>query len=221
VVQGVSLSFELRRISKFSGRLSYTYQSARGSGSGEGTGFNSAWLGFQDTKFNSPMAFDQTHTINASVDVRNAKNEGPEIGGIRPLENAGLNLVLNVGSGLPYTPTTIAAVAVSGVPAYKPLGRRNSSTQPWTNRIDLKADKFFNITNNITCSVFIQVMNILNTKNVNTAFTSTGRADDDGFLSSTLNTLNQTQTDVYKVFMKDGFNWDTPRQARLGVTLNF
>jgi hypothetical protein len=218
VVQGMNISFELRRLGKFSGRLAYTLQSARGSGSGENSGFRAAWLGFSDAKFNAPLNFDQRHTFNGVLDIRNAKNEGPAVGGVKPLENAGLNFIMSAGSGLPYTPTEVSKYAFAGVPSARVAARRNSQNQPWTFRIDMKADKTFYFAGNMNVNVYVQVLNLLDRKNVTTVYSSSGRADDDGF---PVQTLSQRQQDQYSLIYKDGFNWDTPRQARLGVIFSF
>ena len=221
VVQGVNISLEVRRLSKFSGRLSYTMQSARGSGSGENSGFRAAWLGYSDAKFNAPLNFDQRHTINGSLDIRNAKGEGPEVAGNRVLENAGLNFVVSAGSGFPYTPTEITKYAFAGVPAARVTARRNSQNQPWTFRVDMKADKTFNIAGNMSLNVYVQVLNLLDKKNVLNIYTATGRPDDDGFLATPGLQLSSRERNQYDILFHDGFNWDTPRQARLGVIFNF
>jgi outer membrane receptor protein involved in Fe transport len=221
VVQGLNISLEVRRMSKFSGRLSYTLQSARGSGSGENSGFRAAWLGYSDAKFNAPLAYDQRHTINGALDIRNAKGEGPEVAGNRILENAGLNFIVSAGSGFPYTPTEVAKYAFAGVPSAKVTARRNSQNQPWTFRVDMKADKTFNIAGNMSVNVYVQVLNLLDKKNVLNIFTSTGRPDDDGFLAVGGSSLSTRELQQYDVLFHDGFNWDTPRQARLGVIFNF
>ncbi len=221
VVQGVNVSFEVRRVSKFSGRLSYTLQSARGSGSGENSGFRAAWLGYSDAKFNAPLNFDQRHTVNGVLDIRNAKDEGPSLAGQRILENAGLNFVVSAGSGFPYTPTEVTKFGLTGVPAGKVTARRNSQYQPWTFRIDMKADKTFSITKNMSINVYVQVLNLLNRKNVLAVFTSTGRADDDGFLAVGGSSMSQRELQQYDILFHNGLNWDTPRQARLGAIFNF
>ncbi|NUM82076.1 TonB-dependent receptor [bacterium] len=222
VVQGLSLALEMRRISKFQGRVAYTLQSARGSGSAQNSGFRASWLGYSDTKFNAPLNFDQRHTINANLDVRNAKGEGPDIGGTHILENAGVNFQMNAGSGLPYTPTTIVPILVRGVPQGRVVARRNSQNQPWTFRIDMRADKTINLTDKMSVNVYVQVLNLLDRKNVLTVFTATGQANDDGYLSTPAGqALNERQLQQYRVNYKDGLPYDTPRQARLGVLFNF
>ncbi len=228
VVQGVNIGLEVRRVGKFSGRVNYTLQSATGSGSGTNSGFRAAWLGFSDTKFNAPLNFDQRHNINASLDVRNGKGEGPSVGGVKALENAGLNFLVSAGSGFPYTPTTSGALQVFGVPANKVTARRNSQNQPWTFRIDMKADKTFYVSDNMNINVYVQVLNLLDRKNVLVVYPSTGRADDNGFLDTEgFNSTYATQAirdqvrPQYDVNFHDGFSWDTPRQARLGILFNF
>ena len=221
VVQGINLSLEMRRMSKFSGRLSYTLQSARGSGSGENSGFRAAWLGYSDAKFNAPLAFDQRHTINGVLDIRNAKGEGPEVAGNRILENAGVNFIVQAGSGFPYTPTEVTKFALTGVPTGKVVARRNSQNQPWTFRVDMKADKTININENMSVNVYVQVLNLLDKKNVINIFTSTGRPDDDGFLAVAGSGMSTRERQQYDVLFRNGLNWDTPRQARLGVIFNF
>lgn len=222
VIQGLSMSVEMRRTGKFQGRVAYTMQSARGSGSGENTGFRSSWLGYADTKFNAPLNFDQRHTINANVDIRNSKGEGPSVGGMNILENAGVNFQMSAGSGLPFTPTTVIPIQVDGVPQGRVTARRNSQNMPWTFRIDLKADKTINVYNNMTLNVYVQVLNLLDRKNVQNVFTATGDADNDGFLSSAAGAdLSTRELQQYQVRYKNGFFYDTPRQVRLGLLFTF
>ena len=214
----LNISFELRRVSKFSGRLAYTFQTAKGSGSGENSGFRAAWLGFSDAKINAPLNYDQRHTINGLLDIRNGNNEGPTVGGVMPLENAGLNFVISAGSGLPYTPTQPTKIAITGVPAARVIARRNSQNQPWTFRVDMKADKTFNFAGSMSVNVYVQVLNLLDRKNVINIFSGSGQPDSDGFDYSS---FSQREQDQAFVSFRDGLNWDTPRQARLGVIFNF
>ncbi|MBX7150846.1 TonB-dependent receptor [bacterium] len=222
VVQGVNIAFEMRRTSKIQGRLAYTLQSARGSGSGQATGFQAAWLGFQTTKLNAPLNFDQRHTFNANLDIRNGKDEGPMIGGNHILDNAGVNFQFNAASGIPYTPVNINSFGINGVPAGKPVGRRNSQNQPWTVRLDLKADKTVFISNTMNVNVYLQVLNLLDHKNVALVWPATGDADDDGYLGTAAGrSLNERQVQQYYLISHDGLVYDTPRQARIGILFNF
>lgn len=222
VIQGLTLAMDLRRVGKFQGRVAYTFQSARGTGSGNATNFRSAWLGFQSVKTSAPLNFDQTHTINANLDIRNAKGDGPVIGGTHILEEAGLNFQLNAASGLPYTQFTVVPFQESGVPQGRTIGRRNSQRQPWTVRIDLKADKTIHFNERFNTNIYIQVLNLLNRKNVLAVFPATGRADDNGFLSTAAGqALTDRQKQQYDVIFHEGLFYDTPMQARLGILFNF
>jgi len=222
VVQGLSISFELRRISKFQGRVAYTLQSARGTGSGENSGFRSSWLGYSEAKFNAPLAFDQRHTVNANLDIRNAKGEGPAVGGMHILENAGVNFLVNTTSGLPYTPSTIVPFQLRGVPQGRVVARRNSQNAPWTFRIDMKADKTIELPNNMNVNVYVQVLNLLDRKNVIAVFPATGEVNDNGYLSTPAGQqLDTRQLQQYQSILNDGLGYDTPRQARLGILFNF
>ncbi len=223
VIQGVNLALEVRRTGKFQGRVAYTLQTAKGTGSGEASGFRSAWLGYSDAKFTSPLNFDQRHTINASLDIRNAKGEGPVVGGNRLLENAGVNFQFSAASGLPYTPKTVIPIQLAGVPSGKVLARRNSQNQPWTVRLDLKADKTITLGESRSLNIYIQVLNVLDRRNVLDVFDATGRADNDGFLSTTAGqALPERTKQMYDLaYNIDGFRYDTPRQARLGLLFNF
>jgi outer membrane receptor protein involved in Fe transport len=222
VVQGMTLALELRRLGNVSSRLSYTLSSARGTGSAEASNLNNAWANLNDTKITAPLAFDQRHTFNASLDVRTGKGEGPTVGGIKPLENSGVNFLANAGSGFPYTPLSPTIIAVTGATSGRAVGRRNSENLPWTFRVDMKADKTFYINAQMNVNVYVQVLNLFNRKNIQNVYGSTGQPDDDGYLE----TLDgRSKSDYYRqqysVYYKDGFNWDTPRQARLGVLFNF
>ncbi len=222
VIKGMNLSLEMRRTGKFQGRLNYTLQSAKGTGSGETSGFRASWLGFADTKFNAPLNNDQTHSLNVSADVRNMKGEGPMVGGVHALENAGLNVITTLGSGLPYTPTTVVNYQVVGNPSGKVTARRNSQVQPWTFRIDLKADKTFEISDKMNVNVYVQVLNLLDRKNVQQIFAATGQPDDNGYVTSAAGAnLTQREKDQYAVRFKDGLSYEAARQARLGILFNF
>jgi outer membrane receptor protein involved in Fe transport len=222
VSKGMTMALEIRRTGKFQGRVSYTLSSATGSGSAENSGFRSSWLGFADTKFNAPLAFDQRHTFVGNIDIRNSKGEGPSIGGQHLLENAGVNFQVNAASGLPYTPQTIVPVQVAGVPSGRVTARRNSQNQPWTFRVDMRADKTINIRENMNVNVYVWILNLLDRKNVIDVFPATGQADDGGYLATeAAATLTTREIQQYQVNYAEGLNYDTPRQVRLGIAFNF
>jgi len=222
VIKGLNVSLELKRTGKFQGRLAYTIQSAKGTGSWENSNFDNAWLGFRTTQFNAPLDYDQRHTISANLDIRNTAKEGPVLNGKHFLENAGVNMQMNFGSGFPYTPTVPTSVIVYGVPQNKTVVRRNSERLPWTLRIDMRADKTFYFSNSANVNAYIVVMNVFDRKNVTHVFGSTGNADNDGWLAEPdARNYSERQIQQYTLYYHDGLNYGTPRQVRLGVAFTF
>ncbi len=224
IVKGLVLAMELRRTKKVSGRMAYTLQYANGTGSDENSGFQAAWLGYEETKFNAPLNFDQRHRLNMSLDIRNGKKEGPDFAGYI-LQNAGVNFLVSAGSGFPYTPISPSSIGF-GVPSGRVTARRNSQYGPWTFRIDLKADKTFDITGQISMTAYLQIFNLLNTRNAVNVHAATGDPLDDGYLTGAQGQLELSQkgptyAQFYDMRMRNGLFFDTPRQARLGVVLNF
>src|SRR6185503_1709368 len=68
-------------------------------------------------------------------------DEGPAWSGFRVLENTGLNVLFNVASGTPFTPTQVynevTLAAVSG----NVVGGQNSRYGPWNVNLDFKATR--------------------------------------------------------------------------------
>lgn len=224
IVKGLVMALEMRRLHKVSGRLSYTLQTANGTGSEENSGFQAAWLGYEETKFNAPLNYDQRHRINMTLDVRNGKKEGPSWGG-HVLQNAGVNFLISAGSGFPYTPITASSIGF-GVPGGKVTARRNSQYSPWTFRIDMKADKTIDVTNNMSLTAYIQIMNLLNRRNALQVHPASGDPSDDGYLASAQGQAEAQANGpdfvrYYDMRMKNGLFFDTPRQARIGIVFNF
>jgi outer membrane receptor protein involved in Fe transport len=241
-IKGFDFSLEARRIGMISGRLSYSLAYAEGTGSASRENFNAAWLGFSTAKFTQPLAFDQRHTFSANVDIRNSKGEGSKI-----LENAGVNILFLVRSGFPYTPTAKynsgAANISASVPKDAPLDGVNTRYGPWTSRIDLKLDKEIDW-GIFKTDIYLRVLNLLDTKNILAVFQATGDGYSDGYLGSNLgvdqknqyNSDTKTYTTAADFVSKyqDRLNgadlstggassrkFDTPREVRLGIILNF
>lgn len=164
------------------------------------------------------------------------------------LANMGANVVMRAGSGTPYSRQANAtqgdgnvAVGVSQRSALK--GSIKGSQLPWTFRADLRVDKNFKVTwggkgnasedaaSNKKVSnlnVYIQVLNVLNSKNVLNVYRYTGNPDDDGYLAAPeFQSLINTQTDpnsyrdLYSVKVSDPNFYSIPRRTRIGLTLDF
>ncbi len=224
-IKGIELGYTLRRTSHVAVNASYTLSSARGTGSISQSQRTIAWTAQETPKLASPLAFDQRHRFSFNFDYRLGASEGPAWGGKRWLQNSGLNVLLNAGSGLPYTPTKVYNAVTLGAVFPTPTGEINSRYGPWTLTVDMKAGKTIPIARE-NMELYVWVMNLFNQKNVYAVYSGTGSAE----------TTNYLSTDAGQKFLADNgsgaaeryhlaeLNPDTfgnPRMVRFGARLSF
>jgi len=163
------------------------------------------------------------------------------------LANMGANLTMRLGSGTPYTRQfnitqgdAASQNVVVGVSQQSILaGSPNGSNLPWQFRADLKIDKDIPLTfgkkkegddtrKQANLNVYLQVLNLFNTKNVIAVYRATGNPSDDGYLSSiagqqtvATQTSAKSFTDLYNVKVNNPSNYSLPRRIRIGVALDF
>jgi outer membrane receptor protein involved in Fe transport len=229
-IKGFDVSYTLRRVGLVAVNASYTLQWALGTGSVSGSQRNIAWTASETPKLSSPLAFDQRHKISANLDFRYGKGEGPMLGATRILENAGLNILLNAGSGTPYTPTTFYNEVTLANVATQPTGPLNSRYGPWTFQIDAKLSKSFPLGRQ-SFDVYVWVLNVFDRDNVNSVYTGSGSAATTNFLNTAegqafLETNAATYgEDValerYRLAEQDPNLHGNPRLVRLGARLSF
>ncbi len=222
-IKGLDFALDLRRTGNISSTLNYTFSFANGTGSVANTQRNIAWTGGESPKQTAPLDFDQRHKISLNVDWRLGKGQGPTLGDIHPFEEFGVNVLANLGSGNPYTPTkaydevTLAAVNV------EPAGPINSRYGPWRYRIDMKVDRSFQI-GNLDLNAYVWVLNVLNRKNPVTVYTSSGDAVETGWLSTTSGQASYSSEEaraLYDLAQKNPNNYDIPRMVRFGLRTSF
>ncbi|HEX9951394.1 MAG TPA: carboxypeptidase-like regulatory domain-containing protein [Rubricoccaceae bacterium] len=236
--QGGEVNFDLRRVNNLQVSANYTLSFAQGTGSDANSTSTAAWRGNYFPQFINPSDFDQRHTANVTLDYRFAGGEGPMIGGIRPFENFGVNLIGQFGSGQRYTrlQTNISNnVGDSSTPDVS--GTINGSTLPATTRLDLRIDRAFNLGfSDSRLRAYLQVQNLLDTRNRLAVYRATGQSDEDGFASTeTGQTLLNTPGRLfnYQAYTGGPVNvggqqssgagsfYSAPRQIRLGVLFDF
>ena len=155
---------------------------------------------------------------------------------IQLLQDVGFNLQFLVGSGTPYTRWS-AAVAQGSNQRSNVLGSVNGSYKPWTFRANLRIDKNVQLTwgkkdsddrKKANLNIYLQVLNLLNTRNVASVYNYTGNPDDDGFVNSPLalssvQSLNSPQgfLDQYAIYANNPSNFQRPRVIRIGLQLDF
>ncbi len=156
------------------------------------------------------------------------------IGDNQILKNTGFNLQMRAGSGSPYNPQSnyTSSQLFTVTPAPIQDGAINSASLPWTFRFDFVLDRDFTYKTGsgkeLGINAYVQVLNLLNARNINRVFRATGNPDDDGYLNSAIGTNFTSQqnspasfTEYYTMKLWDPTNWQLPRRIRLGVRVNF
>jgi outer membrane receptor protein involved in Fe transport len=222
-IKGVDFAFDMRRTENTTATVNYTFSYANGTGSVSNTQRNIAWTGGIPPKQTSALDFDQRHKISLNVDWRLGRGQGPVLGSLHPLEDFGFNILVNMGSGTPYTPTkpydevTLAAVNI------EPAGPINSRYGPWTYRVDLKADRTINA-GGLNVNAYIWVLNVLNRKNPANVYTSSGVSDETGWLSNPVGERAYSTAELrerYNLAQSNPNNYDVPRMVRFGLKTSF
>lgn len=240
-VKGLEMTFELRRTNRIAARVNYTLSDARGTGSTANTSrVVVSDVSTRYPNFISALDYNQGHRGSVLIDYRFAKGDGGPV-----LEGTGLNVLLTFNSGHPYTkiaePQNLGqsnawnvGVRMMADPRFRnPVEPINASSTPWVFNVDLNLSKQLYFANLVT-EVYVNVLNVFNSRQVINVYTSTGTPQDDGWLKSpfavpykeipryvefynAINTLNrwayisQTGLDVY----------GQPRQVRLGAKVEF
>ena len=104
---------------------------------------------------------------------------------------------------------------------YAPNASINSAYKPWTSTLDLRIDSDVKI-GGLNASVYLLVLNVLDTDNVDEVYAGSGDAANDGYLNTlegkTWATGNPDAVDFYNARLQDPRNWDAPRQVRVGLS---
>ncbi len=239
-VKGMSATYDLRRTGNVTMSANYTMQFADGTGSSTTSGYSLVNSGQPNLRTTIPLSHDQRHAINVSMDYRYASGKdytGPVWFNKQVFSNAGANFVFVAGSGTPYTKqANITQDAAFGINNRSTLeGSLNGSRLPWQVRINTKMNKRFELEvgeldnkRTLGFNVYLQVQNLLNTKNVMSVYRATGNPDDDGYLNdasaqSEIAGQNDPQSfiDLYTMKVNNPSNYSLPRMARLGIEINF
>lgn len=220
--KGLIIEYELRRIGNFRFRSNYTLQFADGTGSGINSGAALANSGQPNLRYILPLSNERRHSIMANMDYRFGKKQGPVWFDKNPLENAGINIVMNALSGNPYTKR------VDFRDNAQIDGQINGARLPWQVTFDAKINKNFQISKTKSVEIYLQIFNLLNTQNITGVYAFTGSPDDNGFLSSATaqaqigqQTNAQAYTDLYNRSINNGGNYGLPRRIRLGLSYYF
>ncbi|MGB2040117.1 MAG: carboxypeptidase regulatory-like domain-containing protein [Flavobacteriales bacterium] len=241
-VKGFTVGYDMRRTGNVRLNANYTLQFADGTGSTTQTALALINAGLPNLRSINPFNYDQRHRIVANVDYRYGAGEeynGPVVkfgGKERQLfANTGLNMIANLGSGTPYTASTIAT-PITGEISPSTEGSINGSRLPWQFSLDANLDRNFTLTyggegdaaKTTNLNLYLWIGNVLNTRNINSVYRFTGVADDDGYLAAAqyqplINSQNDPNAfrNYYSMFVDNPFNLGLPRTVRLGLKFDF
>ncbi len=230
-VRGLETHIHMRRTRNIELDVKYTLSYASGTGSYANTQRNLAWTGSPVPKQTAPLDFDQRHNLVGIFDYRTGKGEGPKMGDVFPLENFGINVVTQLGSGAPYSPAGVYNEITLNAVTPTPSAPRNSSYGPSTLVVDVKMERAFSV-GSIKLRPYVWVKNLLNRDNATNVYESTGRPNTTGWLltndgrsfSQRYTTPDQTGLSgeqKYKLKENNPQNYSNPRMILFGVTMSF
>jgi outer membrane receptor protein involved in Fe transport len=231
-VKGLTATFDLRRTGNVSLRASYTLQFAKGTGSDPTTALALVQAGQPNLRTINPLNFDKQHSFVITGDYRFADGDqynGPKIFGKDILANAGLNIVLNTGSGTPYSLRDVGSGNL--------IGRINGSVMPWRTTLNMRIDKdiYWKLkgaegdnSKSIIFNIYADVQNVLDAANILSVYETTGNADDNGYLTysgnqSSIGARNDEESfrNFYSLYVNSPYNYNMPRRISLGVMVSF
>ena len=239
-VKGLTASYDMRRTKNARIRASYTLQFADMTGSSTSTAAALIAAGVPNLRSTFPTNADRRHSFNLTLDYRYSEGkdyDGPTIKGVQFLSNTGFALQVNGGSGTPFTAARNVSSPISGGNSLL-QGTYNGSRIPASFRFDLRVDKDFNFTmggkkegskgRDAFVNVYLQVLNLLNSKNIVGVYNATGNPDDDGYLSAPewANEINsqidpQAYIQMYELYVNNPGFYSMPRHIRVGLSFNF
>ncbi|QQS35392.1 MAG: TonB-dependent receptor [Ignavibacteriales bacterium] len=196
-VRGFTVTLDKRFADYFSAKVDYTFQIAEGNASDPFAVYNNNQTDppVEDAKAVVPLNWDQRSTLNLSFNVGEPGDW-----------NAGF--IFQYGSGWPYTEDPKRSNGVRF---------ENGGIKPSFLNLDLRAEKVFKV-GAIDLNVFLLVYNVLDIKNENDVYASTGRANAD---------LNVKEAgaifgiNTFEQYINNPAMYSTPREIRLGFGFGF
>ncbi len=214
--RGVEFNVSKEYGSHLNGRVSYTLSWTNAKNS-----YNVSTQAIRENYVEPPQAlpagWDQRHSIVTNLGFNYADNE--PLFGIEWMPGGwNANLIWNLRSGLPYTPTDRTGTRIEG--------QYMTERTEWTNVGDINVTKRFNV-GKWRASIWLEVRNILDTQNVMQVDDYYGRvgtpqAFDD--YTGMPGWVNDSSSPNYVQNPFAGPNpeaWDNPRFIRLGLGLDF
>ncbi len=173
-VKGIDISIRKRHSGLLSGSLNYTLSIAKGNNSTPLSGYFSAYFLEEVPHEEFYLDFDQRHDISLDLNLITPPHTSGSL-----LNNLTANLLFTAASGLPYTPYVDPSVRVE----------INSARMPWTYSADLRVKKRMALKSGLV-TIFMEVTNLTDHKNVLRVFSITGKPFDSGSQGSVGSSLD-------------------------------
>jgi len=220
-VKGLDLILESVRLGPLNWSLDYSYMLARGNSSRP-----DEWYYYYFTIADLdqrpqiptreyPLSYDQRHNLTAVVDFRVPRAQPIRFMGLSLPDAWGVNCLAHYGSGLAYTRTDKNG---------RRIGMLNGERMPYTLRVDARFNKDFYLSRQSgNClSLFVEVVNLFDRRNILRVYTSTGRPDEDNRDVLNIGSATYEEELIYEnLIEKDPQNYAPPRQIRVGLEFGF
>ncbi len=199
LIKGFVVAFNKRFSGGLSARIDYTYQEAEGTDSDPADAQKAVDGGALPEVQLIPLAWDQRHTLNASVSYA--------------AERWGGSVIARFGSGLPYTPRKTEDISSI---------LTNSDTKPQNLNIDLRAFYDFYI-DEYKLTAFMRIFNLLDQLNEVNVYDDTGRAGETIDYTRARQTVNSRvrRYNTLDEWFTNATHYSEPRRVELGLTFNF
>lgn len=202
-VRGMILRYDQRIGQLFAG-FNYTFQIARANSSDPSAAISAAAALGLDERLILPTNWDQRHTASMSL----AYTE--------PRTDVGFGLIVNYGTGRPYTPTLFT----TGGPQGPSRVLLNSEVRPAQLSVDLSATKSFRITGQHEIQLYSKVDNLFDARNEVEVFGETGSATYSLFRNVDLRSFQGDTAFLDRWYTRPGF-FSQPRRVVFGLRYSF
>jgi len=187
--KGFELGLRKLFTQNFSWEVFYSYSRSEGNTSNETSNWYAAYLssvyGTHPVHRTITMAWDQPHTLNMRFDYRHPKGFG-------------VNILGNMGSGLPYTPQDARG---------RNIDDENSGRMPFTSTFDAKAYYDLKVRDMARVRIYADITNLFDRNNILNVFNNTGKPDE---------SLNPNNSPMY---IYRPYYYSAPRHIELGISI--
>jgi len=198
-VKGVVFTLDKKYNNNWSAKIDYTLQSAKGNASDPNATRNQLASGEQPEVQLIPLDWDQTHTLNVSINYSSDDHWGGSV-------------LFRYGSGLPYTPNQSMTLS-------KLLN--NSQLKPYTLNLDLKLYYDFFLNESTHLSFFTRIYNLFDIHNELQVYSDSGTAD---FTLEEYNRRNDGSPSIINSldeYYRNPNYYSAPRRIEIGASFYF